>query len=263
MNNLPKRSNILGVGISEVTSETALEYFFEAASEPKFSGYVTVTGVHGVMESQVDPELLDIHNNSFISTPDGIPMVWCSKWQGFKNIEQTCGPSFMPKVVSEGINSNKRHFLWGGGDGVVDILKDKLEERHPGVNIVGAVTPPFRPLDEEEERELLRQIQQTRPHFFWVGLSTPKQERFMASFLGKYRKELMFEHQGFLMFGVGAAFDFQAGIVQECPSWLRGSGFEWFYRMCKNPKRLAGRYLKNNPRFIVKIIAQQAGWTRY
>lgn len=257
---LPPRCKILGVGISEVNVASALELFFQAAHTPQFTGYVTVTGVHGVMESQQDPELMKIHNESFISTPDGIPMVWISRMNGHRSISQTCGPDFMPRAVARSVKGGERHFFWGGGDGVVDTLKEKLQERHPGVNIVGTVTPPFRPLNEEEEEALVQQILDTKPHFFWVGLSTPKQERFMAGFLKKYADRLKFHDQGFVMFGVGAAFDFQAGIVQECPSWLRGSGLEWFYRMCKDPKRLAKRYLTNNPKFVWKMFKERCFW---
>lgn len=249
----------MGVGINILNPAKAVDLFFEAAHTPGHSGYVTVTGVHGVIESQDDPELKKIHNRSFVSTPDGIPMVWVSRWQGFSGVEQTCGPDFMPRVVARSVKNGERHFIWGGGPGVVDTLQEKLEQRHQGVQIVGKISPPFRPLNEQEELELVAQIRATKPHFFWVGLSTPKQERFMAAFLDKYRDQLTFVDQGFTMFGVGAAFDFQAGIVDECPTWLRGSGLEWFYRMCKDPKRLASRYLKNNPRFLGGILLQQSG----
>lgn len=261
--NTPARSNILGVGISILTPARAVDLFFAAARAAGHTGYVTVTGVHGVVESLDDPELKKIHNQSFISTPDGIPMVWASRWQGFHPIEQTCGPDFMPAVMKHSAPTGERHFLWGGGPGVVDTLKQKLESKYPGVQIVGTVSPPFRPLNEQEEEELVREIEDKRPHFFWVGLSTPKQERFMAHFLNKYRDRLTFADQGFTMFGVGAAFDFQAGLVKECPRWLRGSGLEWFYRMCKDPKRLARRYLRNNPRFIYHLLLQHTDLRSY
>jgi len=106
-------------------------------------------------------------------------------------------------------------------------------------------------------------IVRTRPHCFWVGLSTPKQERFMASFLERHADRLRCAEQGLLFFGVGAAFDFQAGIVPEAPRWLRGSGFEWLYRLCTNPARLWKRYLKNNPKFIVSALLQHTDIKSY
>jgi N-acetylglucosaminyldiphosphoundecaprenol N-acetyl-beta-D-mannosaminyltransferase len=250
------RADVLGVGISAVNMSSAIRAVSQAVDRPGFVGYVTVTGVHGVMESQDDDALKNIHLGSFLSIPDGIPMVWVGRWQGYDHMQQVCGPEFMPALMAHGIEKNRRHFLWGGGDGVVDILELKLQERHAGLRIVGKGTPPFRPLTEEEERQLLDQILESQPHYFWVGLSTPKQERFMADFIAKYEDRLASMKQGILFFGVGAAFDFQAGIVSECPHWLRGSGFEWLYRLFTNPKRLAKRYFKNNPRFVWRALRQ-------
>lgn len=257
------RANVLGVGISTVTMDSALQEVTAALDRPGTVGYVTVTGVHGVMESQDDVALQVIHNCSFLSFPDGIPMVWMGRWQGFDHMRQVCGPEFMPAMMELGLADQRRHFLWGGGDGVVDVLSNKLLERHPELQIAGKITPPFRPLTEAEELELLDQILESQPHCFWVGLSTPKQERFMAGFLEKYADRLVALDHGILFFGVGAAFDFQAGLVSEAPRWLRGSGFEWFYRLLTNPKRLAKRYLKNNPRFILSALCQQCDLKEY
>ncbi len=252
------RANVLGVGINAVNMESALREVNAALDQPGTVGYVTVTGVHGVMESQDDSKLKVIHNRSFLSIPDGIPMVWMGRWQGHDHMRQVCGPEFMPAMLAHGISQQRRHFFWGGGDGVVKTLSKKLLERHPGLQIAGTVTPPFRPLTEEEELQLLEQILTSKPHCFWVGLSTPKQERFMAGFLEKYAEQFAALDHGILFFGVGAAFDFQAGLVPEAPPWLRGSGFEWFYRLLTNPRRLAMRYLRSNPRFIAMALCQQS-----
>lgn len=257
------RANVLGVGIHAVNMESALQEVNMALDRPGTVGYVTVTGVHGVIESQDDPSLQIIHNRSFLSIPDGIPMVWMGRWQGYDQMHQVCGPEFMPTLMAQGLADQRRHFLWGGGERVVEILAQKLCERHEGIAIVGTITPPFRPLTVEEEQELLAQILLTRPHCFWVGLSTPKQERFMADFLAKYADQLTSLDHGILFFGVGAAFDFQAGLVSEAPRWLRGSGLEWFYRLLTNPKRLAKRYLKNNPRFLWSALCQQSDRKNY
>ncbi len=257
------RANVLGVGINAVNMESALREVNAALDQPGTVGYVTVTGVHGVMESQDDPKLKAIHNRSFLSIPDGIPMVWMGRWQGHDHMRQVCGPEFMPTMIAQGISRKRRHFFWGGGDGVVETLSQKLLARHPGLEIAGIVTPPFRPLTEEEELQLLEQILTSKPHCFWVGLSTPKQERFMAGFLEKYAERLATLDHGILFFGVGAAFDFQAGLVPEAPKWLRGSGFEWFYRLLTNPRRLAMRYLRSNPKFVWSAINQHTGRKSY
>ncbi len=250
------RVNVMGVGIHAVNAESAMAAVFKATETPGFTGYVTVTGVHGVIESQDDEALRQIHNRSFLSVPDGVPMVWVGRAHGHREMRQVAGPDFMPLVFARGIAQGKRHFVWGGGPGVVDTLKAKLEERHPGVQIVGAVTPPFRPLTPDEELELVAQINAVRPHLFWVGLSTPKQERFMSGFLARHRDALDLSEHGMVMLGVGAAFDFQAGLVREAPRWLRGSGFEWLYRLLTEPRRLGPRYLRNNPRFIAGLLRQ-------
>jgi len=134
-------------------------------------------------------------------------------------------------------------------------LKAKLEARFPGIQIVGTFTPPFRPLNAEEERALIAQVGQTKPDLFWVGLSTPKQERFMAEFLPKLETTLMI--------GVGAAFDFHAGKVKQAPRWIQRSGLEWAYRVWQEPRRLWKRYARNNPLFVARVFLQKTGLRKY
>jgi N-acetylglucosaminyldiphosphoundecaprenol N-acetyl-beta-D-mannosaminyltransferase len=257
------RVNVLGVGVHAVDMSSALDCLLAAAADPSARGYVTVTGVHGVIESQDDPALKCIHNRSLLSVPDGVPMVWMGRLAGHARMRQVAGPDFMPALLARSVESGLRSFLWGGGDGVVDVLAQRLLERNPRLQIVDRITPPFRPLTPDEELELVERINRTRPHFFWVGLSTPKQERFMAGFLARHRDKLMLPDQGFVMLGVGAAFDFQAGLVKEAPRWLRGSGFEWLYRLAVEPKRLWRRYLRNNPRFVLGVLQQKLFPSRF
>jgi N-acetylglucosaminyldiphosphoundecaprenol N-acetyl-beta-D-mannosaminyltransferase len=250
----PARINVLGVGISEINYDLALEQIRAAIAERR-KGYVTVTGVHGVSESQADPVLRDIHNASFLSTPDGMPMVWMGKLAGSRVIERVYGPVMMLKVMQEGMAHGWRHFLFGGGPGVAEKLKSSLEARLPGLEIVGTFTPPFRPLDQTEDTALARQIAEAKPDCFWVGLSTPKQERFMAAYLPRLETTLMF--------GVGAAFDFHSGTVRQAPSWVQRAGFEWLFRLWADPKRLWKRYLKNNPLFLGRVFLQLTGLRKY
>lgn len=250
------RSNVLGVGISPLNLPHAVEHLMVSSAVPGVSGYVTVTGVHGVMESQRDPDLMRIHNQSFLSVPDGMPMVWVGRWNGFPGIGRVYGPDLMLEIFAATADSHQKHFLFGGGDGVAGKLAANLEKRFAGVSIVGRTTPPFRPLTETEEHELADEIRKTRPHFFWVGLSTPKQERFMHGFLNKYPDLTQGWDHGLIMLGVGAAFDFHAGLVPQAPAWMQRSGLEWFYRLLKEPRRLWRRYFYNNPRFIWSIFLQ-------
>jgi N-acetylglucosaminyldiphosphoundecaprenol N-acetyl-beta-D-mannosaminyltransferase len=248
------RINVLGVGISDINHATALELIREAIADGR-KGYVTVTGVHGVSECQTDEELRRVHNESFLTTPDGMPMVWMGKLAGSQLIERVYGPDMMLNVLGEGIDRGWRHFFFGGGEGVAEKLKIRLEDRFPGVQIVGTFTPPFRPLNEAEESDLERRVAEAKPHCFWVGLSTPKQERFMARYLPRLDTTLMF--------GVGAAFDFHAGLVPQAPRWMQQAGLEWLYRLAKEPKRLWKRYFKNNPLFIGRVLLQKIGLRRY
>jgi N-acetylglucosaminyldiphosphoundecaprenol N-acetyl-beta-D-mannosaminyltransferase len=257
------RVNVLGIGISAINLPLATEKVIVEANKPEFSGYITVTGVHGVMESQRDQALKNIHNDSFLSVPDGMPMVWVGKWSGFDEMGRVYGPDLMLEVMEKSCVSKQRHFLFGGGDGVVNQLAGKLSEKFPDVSIVGKVTPPFRPLTNQEEDELLELIHSVRPHFFWVGLSTPKQERFMSGFLQKYPDLTKGWDHGLIMLGVGAAFDFHAGLVPQAPSWMQKRGLEWLFRLIKEPKRLWRRYLYNNPRFIWGIFLQLTRLKKY
>jgi len=138
---------------------------------------------------------------------------------------------------------------------VAQQLKDCLEKRFPGLQIVGSCTPPFRPLRPDEAQELARMTEETKPDIFWVGLSTPKQEKFMAEYLPKLNVTLMV--------GVGAAFDFHSGRVKQAPRWIQRSGLEWCYRLCQEPRRLWKRYLRNNPLFIGRVFLQLTGLREY
>ena len=145
-----------------------------------------------------------------------------------------------------------KHYFYGGGPGVADTLRDRLVARFPGLEVVGTFAPPFRALDETEAAGLREDVARSRPDVVWGGLSTPKQERFMASHLPKLDVKIML--------GVGAAFDFHAGRVRQAPRWIQRSGFEWLYRMCAEPRRLWRRYLRNNPRFVWRVLGQLSGF---
>ncbi len=260
---IPVRNNVLGVGINTLNLDAATEIVLEAAHQNGFTGYVTVTGVHGVMESQADEKLRHIHNSSFLSTPDGMPMVWLGRWAGFPKMDRVYGPDLMAKVCRDGQQQGMRHYLFGGGDGVAEKLRSVLEKKFSKIQIVGTHTPPFRPLTEDEERALVAELKQLKPHFFWVGLSTPKQERFMHDFLEKYARDLEEIGHGMVFFGVGAAFDFHAGLVSQAPRWIQRSGFEWLYRLCMEPRRLFKRYAINNTAFVKKVLPQMMGIREY
>jgi len=251
---MTNRVNVLGVGISVLNLRTALDAIAAAVRERR-KGYICVTGVHGVMEAQDDADFKRILNRAFLCTPDGMPMVWAGKLDGHGEMSRVYGPDLMLDVCAWSETSGCKHFFYGGADGVAELLAQKLKARFPGLQVVGMFTPPFRPLSVDEERRLAEQIAAARPDIMWVGLSTPKQERFMAEYLPKLEVTLMA--------GVGAAFDFHSGRTKQAPRWMQRSGLEWFYRLCSEPRRLGRRYLRNNPLFLMNFFAQRAGLKKY
>jgi N-acetylglucosaminyldiphosphoundecaprenol N-acetyl-beta-D-mannosaminyltransferase len=248
------RVNVLGVGVSAINMDLALARIAEAVAA-KTKGYVCVTGVHGVSEAQNDPAFRQILNRCFLCTPDGMPLVWVGRLQGQKHMDRVYGPDLMLAVMQESERKGWRHYFYGGANGTAVTLKEKLTARFPKLQVVGTYEPPFRPLNAEEQSALRETVRLARPDMLWVGLSTPKQERFMAEYLPKLDVTLMF--------GVGAAFDFHAGKVRQAPRWMQRSGLEWFFRLCSEPKRLWKRYFKNNPLFLGRIFCQFTGLRKY
>ena len=239
------RVDVLGVGISAINMSMAVDQVTRWIDNAGPSRYVCVTGVHGVMESQRDRDLMRIHNESGMTTPDGMPMVWAGHRAGAAWMDRVYGPDLMLEILSHGLARGWKSFLYGGKEGVVDLLRTKLVERFPKVQIVGTHTPPFRELTPEEDDNVLAEIDSSGADIVWVGLSTPKQEKWMADHVGRTRATVMF--------GVGAAFDFHAGVKAQAPRWIQRSGLEWSYRLVHDP-RLIARYAVNNPAFVWRIL---------
>jgi N-acetylglucosaminyldiphosphoundecaprenol N-acetyl-beta-D-mannosaminyltransferase len=243
------RANVLGVGVHAIDMDEAVrrsEQLLAAGGK----GYVCVTGVHGVMESQRDAELRTILNQAFLCVPDGMPTVWVGRTQGHRQMQRVYGPDFMMEMCRRSRHGGYRHFLYGGAPGVAEQLRARLELRMPWLRIVGTYTPPYGPLSAEQEAELFAAVEQSKPDILWVGLSTPKQERFMAKYCGQLDLKLMV--------GVGAAFDLHAGLRSDAPEWMKRSGLQWLHRLAQEPRRLGPRYLRHNPRFAWAICKQLA-----
>lgn len=250
-----EKVNVLGVGISVLDQDRARDFLFDAARSGR-RGYVAVTGVHGVMEAQSDPELKGILNAALLCTPDGMPMVWMGRLQGARSIRRVYGPDLMLNLCEHSRAAGLTHFFFGGKPGVADELAATLSARFSGLRIVGTYAPPFRQLAGEEVADLQRRVRAARPDFFWVGLSTPKQEKFMAEYL-----PLLPEAKIFL--GVGAAFDLITGRLRQAPRWMQRAGLEWLFRLTQEPRRLARRYLVNNPLFVARAAGQLLGIRKY
>jgi N-acetylglucosaminyldiphosphoundecaprenol N-acetyl-beta-D-mannosaminyltransferase len=237
--------DVLGVRVSAVTFPQALEVLDDLVTRRE-PAYVTVTGVHGVMESQRDDELLAIHNEAALVCPDGMPLVWCGHRAGAGWVDRVYGPDLMLAVLERSVRHGWRHFFYGGRDGVADQLADRMRERFPGLQLAGTYCPPFRELTPDEEVEIAGTINDRAPDIVWVGLSTPKQERWMSHF----RRKL----QAPVLVGVGAAFDFHAGLLRQAPPVLQHAGLEWAFRLAVEPRRLWRRYLRNIPTFLWLLL---------
>jgi N-acetylglucosaminyldiphosphoundecaprenol N-acetyl-beta-D-mannosaminyltransferase len=242
--------SILGVRVDAISMERALDRV-EGALHSREKGYVCVTGVHGIMEAQSDATLKRIINASTLTVPDGRPTVWVGWLHGLFEMRQVTGPDLMLKICELSAGKGYTHFFYGGNPGVADDLKNTLTRRLPGLKVVGCDCPPFRPLSAAEEGALLHRVSELKPDFFWVGLSTPKQEKFMDQYLPRLETRLML--------GVGAAFDIHTGRIKDAPYWMKLGGVQWLHRLCQDPKRLWKRYLINNPKFLYRITLELLG----
>jgi N-acetylglucosaminyldiphosphoundecaprenol N-acetyl-beta-D-mannosaminyltransferase len=247
-------ANILGVGVSAINMEMALGTI-EDWIESHEAHYVCVTGVHGVMESQRDAELRRIHNTAGMVTPDGMPLVWLSRLMGFSDVERVYGPDLMLAMCERSIERGYCHFFYGGGHGVAEQLVARLQARFPGLQVAGICSPPFRPLTPAEDRSVVERINAVQPDIVWVGLSTPKQEHWMAAHVRRLSPTVLI--------GVGAAFDFHAGLKRQAPRWMQKNGLEWLFRLATEPRRLWRRYLINNSWFLWLMLLRVLGRRSY
>ncbi len=245
-----RRHSILGVCVSTLDMAQTLRTIegWIADRQPK---YVCVSNVHSVMECYRDPELRCIHNSAGMVTPDGMPLVWLLQRRVSHKVERVYGPDLMLELCQLSVERGYRHFLYGGEDGVLNLLSANLKQRFPGLRIVGAYSPPFRPLSPAEDEEVMRLISEANPDIVWVGLGMPKQERWMAAHVDKLKAPVLI--------GVGAAFDFHAGVKKQAPRWMQRNGLEWSFRLMTEPRRLWRRYFKNNPLFVGLVIAESLG----
>ena len=237
--------DVLGVYVSAINMDVAVNTVQEWLTSGR-PNYVCVTGVHGVMECQRDSDLLSIHNSAGMVTPDGMPMVWASRWAGVSGAGRVYGPELMLELCRSSVEQGWRSFFYGGKPGVAERLAATLVERFPGFQVAGTHVPPFRDLTSAEDAQVIERINAAGADLLWVGLSTPKQERWMAA-----HRDLINTP---VMIGVGAAFDINSGSINQAPRFIQRSGFEWLYRLIQEPGRLWRRYLRNNPEFVIKVL---------
>jgi len=241
------RANVLGVNICAINMDDALATIEEWIAEGT-PNYVCIRDVHGVIKSQSDERLMEIHNRAGLVTPDGMPIVWMCRALGHGRTSRVYGPDLMQALSALSARRGYRQFYYGGNDGVAELLKATLEQRYPGLEVAGTHTPPFRPLTPEEDAAVVDKINAAKPDIVWVGLSSPKQEFWMADHVGRIDAPVMI--------GIGAAFDFLSGQKPQAPRIVQRSGLEWLYRLATEPRRLWRRYFHIVPAFIVQAGMQ-------
>ena len=239
---------ILGLPIAMTDYEEAMDVMDEMV-ERREPGYVCPVAVHAVMVARDDAEMNLALRRASLVVPDGMPLVWAANMLGEDLPNRVYGPELMRRYNDRCIERGHRVWLYGGRDeGSLVQLTLSLRRKHPGIQIVGGYSPPFRPLTSREEEAVVEQINEGRPDVLFVGIGVPKQEKWMA----RMRQRLEVP----VMCGVGAAFDFHAGRISQAPHWMQERGLEWTYRIAQEPRRLLPRYLYFNPRFLLAFAAQ-------
>jgi N-acetylglucosaminyldiphosphoundecaprenol N-acetyl-beta-D-mannosaminyltransferase len=214
-------------------------------------GYVTAAAVNLVMSAREEPDTLAAVLGATLAVPDGQPLVWALHALGHPGATRVYGPDLMARFCQRAARDRTRIYLYGGRTPeALELLERRLRERFPGLRIVGGYSPPFRELTSVEREHVAAEINASGAAVVWVGTGQPKQERWMA----QMRPAL----DAPLLVGVGAAFDFHAGLVSQAPPWMQRNGLEWVYRLSREPRRLWPRYARYNPRFIAGFAHQYA-----
>jgi N-acetylglucosaminyldiphosphoundecaprenol N-acetyl-beta-D-mannosaminyltransferase len=244
----PRSVGVLGIPLALTDYDRTLDWIDRSVASGT-RGYVCVAAVHTVMESQEDAELRDAVLGSSLTVPDGQPLVWAMNALGHDLSSRVYGPDLMDRACARAARTGQRFYLYGGrNQGALVQLALNLRQRHPGLKIVGGYSPPYRGLTPVERAAIVREIDQSRADVVWVGIGVPKQEKWMATM-----RPLL---SAPVLIGVGAAFDFHAGLVPQAPAWMQTAGLEWAYRLAHEPRRLWRRYARHNPRFVAAFGVQ-------
>jgi N-acetylglucosaminyldiphosphoundecaprenol N-acetyl-beta-D-mannosaminyltransferase len=242
-----RRLNITGTNISATSYEEVVDVVGnwlsrEVSAVEKTAKYICVTSVHGIVTARRDIELRTALNDADVATPDGMPVVWALRSFGARGQQRVYGPTLMLRLCEAAVRRRHRIFLYGGRPEVLTALSLKLKARYPELMIAGTYSPPFGPLTTAEDEHIKRTITDSKADLVFVGISTPKQEKWMAA----HQRDF----PGKVLIGVGAAFDFHAQRVRQAPGWMQESGLEWLFRLLIEPTRLWKRYLLVTPQFL-------------
>lgn len=241
-------SLVIGTPIHRLTWMSALTRLQEWAVNRE-SRYVCICNVHSVVTARRDIEFSLIIREADMATPDGAPVAWLMRRTGTIGQARINGPDLMALYCESAAQRGESIYLYGSQQSTLDKLCTVLPNRYHGLKIAGSYSPPYRPLTQEEDDAAVASINASGASTVWVSLGCPKQEIWMAA------------HRGLVhapMIGVGAAFDYHAGVILRAPSWMQNSGLEWFHRLCSEPQRLYKRYFLTNSLFIL-YAARQLG----
>jgi N-acetylglucosaminyldiphosphoundecaprenol N-acetyl-beta-D-mannosaminyltransferase len=216
----------------------------------RMGGYICVCSAHGLMTSRVDPAILQAHQQARAVFPDGAPVAWLERRAGAATAQRIAGPDLMPLVIDFGRVDGLRHFFFGSTEAVLSALCERLTARFPGAQVAGVYAPPLIDFAAEDG---IAEIRASCPDIVWCGLGHPKQELWMQAHAASLAPSLLI--------GVGAAFEFNAGTKLRAPAWMQRNGLEWAHRLAREPRRLVGRYVAVNTRFLV-TVAKEGLWKR-
>ena len=246
---------VLGTQIDAISWNDAIHRIL-AWSDARESRYVTICNAHVVVSASRDHTYRDIINNSDMATPDGAPIAWMLRRQGFHHQPRISGPDLMWALCGRASTRRSPLYFYGSTESTLYLLEKRLQLAFPTLEM-NTESPPFRPLSDEEDEAAVARINATGAGIVFVGLGCPKQERWMADHRGRVNA---------VMIGVGAAFDFHAATVRRAPLWMRENGLEWLHRLISEPRRLWRRYLWTNALFLIgaakQLVRQRRGWRR-
>jgi N-acetylglucosaminyldiphosphoundecaprenol N-acetyl-beta-D-mannosaminyltransferase len=217
--------------------------------------FIAVTDMHSIMEARHAASFRNVLRAADLVVPDGFPLIWLGRRRGFVLKRRVYGPELMERFCENTAAKGYRHFFFGGAPGVAEDLASRFSARFPGLSVAGVHCPPFRTLTSEKDAEAVSAINSARADILWVGLGAPKQEQWMFD----HRERLNVP----LLVGVGAAFDFHTGRVAQAPAWMGEHGFEWLFRLSREPRRLWRRYLVHGSEFAALVLLESLGLRKF
>lgn len=246
-----QRVKILDALVDVLTMDSAINCI-ESWINKKKKKYVCVAPVSTIVQMLDHKDYCQIVNHADMVTPDGMPIVWVAKAKGHKGISRVCGPDMMTRICVDPCLAHWRHFFFGATTETLELLRKRLKILNPDLKVCGSYAPPFRDRAVKEDDAVIQLINDAQPDILWVGIGSPKQDYWMA--LNRDRLDAP------VIVGIGAAFDFLAGVKPRAPEWMQQIGMEWFFRLCCEPRRLWRRYMIGNSKFLYELLKEALGF---